>query len=562
MPEEQINATIPAGFKKFYTKYKICRDWTESCTLTLRSRRSVRDYAESLAQFLEYIKKDPLTLSKSSYDKAVAMMTKFVLWRNREVGVSPKTVERQWSALVSFFRFCGIKGEYRFPSKNIPVTVKYLDKIPTREELWDILQAPKLDLPTRIAIHLIAYAGIRPDDIVKLTYDCIKKDFGAKITPCAVYVPQGKTDNVYVTFIPGETVRLLIQYFENRRRDGETITDSSPIILDRRAFTGTDSKIKSVQRKNICRKITEAIRNSGIETKETFAGKVRRMRPYGLRKYFRSNLTGHVPSEYIEAWLGHTSGLEHVYGGTRDMDPSTIERMREAYKKCTKFLVATAQPFESAEVVQEAKIEVLKTMAKSMWGMDITDVKIAAEKELGMPLSRSEEVALYENELKKLRVGETSRKTPRPPRLRNHATEREIAEELDKANITYDREFPLLGETFDFVIPSIGPRAGIDRSWRSGKRPPRFKPLKPKVVVEAIPFRTPNLASLKLNAYMAADLKKKIEGIKVVLVLGGITREKLPATVSKYEKHFDAVFTDGEIQKFRDYVRKHAKRTG
>jgi integrase len=559
MPEEQINATIPAGFQKFYTEYNICHDWVENCGLTLRSRRSVRDYAESVAQFLEYIEKDPLTLSKSSYDEATAMMKQFVLWRNREVGVSPKTVNRQWSALVSFFRFCGVKGEYRFPSKNIPMTVKYLDKIPTREELWDILQAPKLDLPARIAIHLIAYAGIRPDDIVKLTYDCIKTDLN-KIIPCVVYVPQGKTGNVYATFIPGETVRQLIQYFENRRQDGETIADSSPIILDHREFTSS-GRIKGVQRKNICRKITEAIRNSGIETKETFAGKVRRMRPYGLRKYFRSNLTGHAPSEYIEAWLGHTSGLKHVYGGTRDMDPSTIERMREAYKKCEPFLVATSQPFERSDIVEEAKIEAVKAMAKSVFGIDLAEVKIARERQLGMELSRSEELALYDAELQKLRVGLTGKKTPQ--RLVNHLTvEHEIAEELDKANITYDREFPLFGETFDFVIPSTGPRAGIDRSWRSGReaRGPRFKP--PKVVVEALPFRTPNLASLKLNAFMAADLKKKIKGVKVVLVLGGITRGKLPAAVSKYEKHFDAVFTDGEIQKFRDYVRKYAKRTG
>jgi len=544
MPEEQINATIPAGFQKFYTEYEICHNWVESCGLTLRSRRSVRDYAESVAQFLEYIEKDPLTLSKSSYDEATAMMKQFVLWRNREVGVSPKTVNRQWSALVSFFRFCGVKGEYRFPSKNIPMTVKYLDKIPTREELWSILQAPKLDLPTRIAIHFIAYAGIRPDDIVKLTYDCIKKDFEAKIIPGVVYVPQGKTGNVYATFIPGETVRQLIQYFENRRKDGETIADSSPIILDHREFTSS-GKIKGVQRKNICRKITEAVRNSGIETKETFAGKVRRMRPYGLRKYFRSNLTGHAPSEYIEAWLGHTSGLEQVYGGTRDIDPSTIKRMREAYKKCTKFLVATSQPFESSDIVQEAKIEALKTLAKSVWNMDITDVKIAKEKELGMELSKSEELALYENELEKRREGRRPWKTVGKRKLVHHLVghgellERKIAGALDKVT-TYDTQFR---DRFDFAIPTAS---------------------NPNVVVETLSFNVPHLALLKLNTHAraAADIKKKVKGIKVVIVLGGITREKLPAAMSEYEKYFDAVFTEGELQKFRDYIRKHAERTG
>lgn len=403
MVEERFN-NIPARFRRFYANHKECREWVESCALSLRSERSVRDYAESLAQFLEFTKMVPPRLAKMGYDKALALMKKFVLWRVRTIGVSPKTVHRQWFALASFFKFCGVKGDYQFPSKNIPVSVKYLDKIPTREELWRILQAPKLDLPTRITIHLIAYAGIRPDDMSKLTYDCVKKDLENKIIPCAVYIPQGKTDNVYVTFVPGETVQLLTQYFEERRRDGEAIADSSPIILDRREFARS-GEIKGVLRKNISRKITEAMRNSGVKTTETFGRKVQRMRPYSLRKYFRSNLTGHAPSEYIEAWLGHTSGLEHVYGGTRDLDPSTIERMRGVYKKCEPFLVATTQPLEQSDIVKEAKVEALKTMAKSLLGIDLVEVKVAKEMALKRELSKDEEVELFENELKKLRDG-------------------------------------------------------------------------------------------------------------------------------------------------------------
>lgn len=403
MSEEQFN-NIPGGFAPYYQKHMVCREWVESIALSLRNRRSVRDYAESLAQFLDFTKQAPPELAKLGYDEAFAAMKKFVLWRTRKVGVSPKTVHRQWFALASFFKFCGVKGEYQFPSKNIPVSVKYLDKIPTKEELWRILQAPKLDLPTRITIHLIAYAGIRPDDISKLTYDCVKRDLENKIIPCAVYIPQGKTDNVYVTFVPGDTVQLLTQYLEERRRAGEAIADTSPLILDRRELARS-GVIKGVLRKNISRKITEATRSSGVKTTETFGRKVQRMRPYSLRKYFRSNLTGHAPSEYVEAWLGHTSGLEQVYGGTRDLDPSTIERMRVVFKKCEPFLVATTQPLEQSDLVKEAKVEALKAMAKSLLGIDLLEVKVARERELKRELSKDEEMELFENELKKLRDG-------------------------------------------------------------------------------------------------------------------------------------------------------------
>jgi integrase len=403
MAKKQFN-NIPKRFVPFHERHKECRGWVKNCTLSLRNPRSVRDYAESLAQFLEFTKMEPPKLAKLKYDKALALMKRFVLWRVRQKGVSPKTVHRQWFALASFFKFCGIKGAYVFPSRSIPVTIKYLDKIPTKEELRKILQAPRTDLPTLISMHLIAYAGIRPDDISKLTYGCVRQDLEKDVTPCSIYVPQSKTDSVYITFIPEETVRLLKQYLDRRRAEGEDITDASPLLLDHREFRKT-GEIKGVLRKNISRKITEAVRSSGVKREETFGRKVQRLRPYSLRKYFRSNLTGHAPSEYIEAWLGHTSGLEHVYGGTRDLDPTTIERMREMYKKCEPFLIATIQPLEQVDVVKEAKIEALKTMARSLLGIDLVEAKVARERELGRELDKDEELELFENELKRLREG-------------------------------------------------------------------------------------------------------------------------------------------------------------
>ena len=44
-------------------------------------------------------------------------------------------------------------------------------------------------------------------------------------------------------------------------------------------------------------------------------------------------------------------------------------------------------------------------MAKSLLGIDLLEVKIAKEKELGRELTKDEELELYENELKKLREG-------------------------------------------------------------------------------------------------------------------------------------------------------------
>ena len=77
----------------------------------------------------------------------------------------------------SFFKFHGIEVKGEFPLKR---KVKYLDKIPTRNELKLILNAAP-SLSTKIGIQLMAYGGLRPEDIYDLTYASIKRDFENKL---------------------------------------------------------------------------------------------------------------------------------------------------------------------------------------------------------------------------------------------------------------------------------------------------------------------------------------------------------------------------------------------
>jgi len=82
-----------------------------------------------------------------------------------------------------------------------------------------------------------------------------------------------------------------------------------------------------------------------------------------------------------------------------------IEDMRKCYKECEPFLSTIAQPLEQSSIVKKAKIEALKSLAKSLLGIDLVEVKVANEKELGRELNKEEELELFENELKKLREG-------------------------------------------------------------------------------------------------------------------------------------------------------------
>jgi hypothetical protein len=101
-----------------------------------------------------------------------------------------------------------------------------------------------------------------------------------------------------------------------------------------------------------------------------------------------------------------------------------IEDMRKCYRECESFLSTATQPLEQASILKEAKIEALKSIAKSLLGIELVDVKVAREKEVGRELNLDETLELFETELRKLRDG-----THNPQRIiRETELERYLAE--------------------------------------------------------------------------------------------------------------------------------------
>jgi len=128
-----------------------------------------------------------------------------------------------------------------------------------------------------------------------------------------------------------------------------------------------------------------------------------------LRAYFDTNMIiaeskGKISHPYLQFLMAHKGDIEARYSTNKGvLPPDMVEDMRRCYRDCEPFLTTVAQPIEESSVVKEAKIEALKTIAKSLLGIDLLEVKVAKERELGRELSRDEELQLFEEELKKLR---------------------------------------------------------------------------------------------------------------------------------------------------------------
>ena len=73
--------------------------------------------------------------------------------------------------------------------------------------------------------------------------------------------------------------------------------------------------------------------------------------------------------------------------------------MRQAIKASEPHL-GTVSQIEQTTVVQEAKLETLKTIAKSLLGIDLLEIKIAKEREVKRSLEPKETLKLFEDEIK------------------------------------------------------------------------------------------------------------------------------------------------------------------
>ena len=298
-------------------------------------------------------------------------------------------------------------------NRNATPTIEN-EQVPTQGELSRILRtsSPRI----RVAEALMAFGDLRPETIGNYdgTDGLRLKDFpelkiqNGKVifekipTMVIVRATLSKTRCKYFTFLGDEGCTYLREYLEERIRNGETLTLETPLIGYERSKRSGDEFLST-------RKITHYVR-----TAMRAAGVYKR--PYVLRAYAETQLIiaeskGKISHPYLQFIAGHKGDIEARYSTNKGrLPPDMIEDMRSSYKACEPFLATTSQ-LEQSAVVKEAKIEALRSMAKSLLDIDLLEVKIAKERKIKRELTAVEEVELYENEIKKLRMD--------PQKLRN-----------------------------------------------------------------------------------------------------------------------------------------------
>jgi hypothetical protein len=327
-------------------------------------------------------------------------------------GMSPGYIEGILKALRSWLRYHDIRLIRKITVTNAGRTPTIEDEqVPSQEELARIFRASSLRV--RVAEALIALADLRPEvlgnhrgtdglrmgDLPELHVSEGKVTFEKIPTLVTVRAPLSKARLKYFTFLGQEGCSYLKEYLDARLRDGEKLGPETPVIGHERLRGAVNPFIRTVKLGDLIR---DAMRGAGV-----------RKRPYVLRAYAETQLIiaeskGKISHPYLQFIAGHKGDIEARYSTNKGrLPPDMIEDMRAAYKACEPLLGTVTQPLEHSSIVKEAKLEALKSLAKSLLDLDLMEVKVAKEKELQRQLSQDEEIELFENEIKKMRKGDS-----------------------------------------------------------------------------------------------------------------------------------------------------------
>lgn len=145
-------------------------------------------------------------------------------------GLARTTAKTRYGVARSFFRYNGIKFTGRTPAAT--ARTRYI--LPEKEKLQEIWRIASLF--KKIRIGLLNDTGLRPNDVVSMTFGMIKDSFERNEENIYIESVSEKEDLPFAVCLTRPMTWLMHTYFEFRIREGEIITEDSPLITEKRSL--------------------------------------------------------------------------------------------------------------------------------------------------------------------------------------------------------------------------------------------------------------------------------------------------------------------------------------
>jgi len=288
---------------------------------TLKSDVTVKQYTWYLDKFIEFYKlKDHDSLTKIEPRKFQEMIEDYIMDLKKRY--SPNSIPMFYYPLQSFCEANEIDLKWRKIKKLFPKKIKVSgDEAYSTKDVQKMLNFANT-LRNKTLIHFLASTGVRIGAIPDLK---LKHLFEMPMGCKSVLIYEDSTEEYY-TFLTPEASKILDDHVEKRRKDGEYISEDSPVI--RTNYRLGIEKAKPMTVKAIQGVLWRCVNQANV-SRSRKGKRFSKQNAHGFRKRFNTilKLNREINPNIIEKMMGHQKGLDGAY-----LKP-TKEQMFEEFKK-------------------------------------------------------------------------------------------------------------------------------------------------------------------------------------------------------------------------------------
>ncbi|MBM3897190.1 MAG: hypothetical protein FJ358_01495 [Thaumarchaeota archaeon] len=260
-------------------------------------------------------------IGKENPSAAENIVMKYLLYQRARVEkgeISASTLPNYWKPIKLLCIMTDISLNWTKMTKGMPRGRSYgRDRAPEKEELRKLMNYP--DRRIKPIVLLMSSSGIRLGAWDYLKWEHIKPIYqDNKLVAASIVVYAGEPEQ-YETFITPEAYEAVKEWMDFRASHGETISKDTWVMRNLWDSTSSNHKgLASAPHKlapsAIKRILERALWAEELRTPLEKGQKRHELMPtHCFRKYFKTTTEGHVPSLYIESFLGHDIGLAASY---------------------------------------------------------------------------------------------------------------------------------------------------------------------------------------------------------------------------------------------------------